>query len=60
MFSITSIGLAELLILIGVTGMVCGALLVGSVVIAVLLLRRRTAYPAQEELHAEVWSGASK
>ena len=54
MFSITSIGLAELLILIGVTGMVCGALLVGSVVIAVLLLRRRTAYPAEEELYSEV------
>jgi hypothetical protein len=49
MFSFSSIGLSELAILSGVTGMVCGALLVGSVVIAVLLLRRRAVYPAEEE-----------
>jgi hypothetical protein len=48
MFSISSIGLSELVILSGVTGMVCGALLVGSVVIAVLTLRRRTTYPPEE------------
>jgi len=49
MFSITSIGPSELAILSGVTGIVCGALLIGSVVIAVLLLRRRAAHPAEEE-----------
>jgi hypothetical protein len=49
MFSVFSIGPSELVILSGVTGMVCGALLVGSVVIAVLLLRRRAAYRVEEE-----------
>ena len=49
MFSISSIGPSELVILSGVTGMVCGALLVGSVVIAVRLLRRRAAYQVEEE-----------
>ncbi|NIV37109.1 MAG: hypothetical protein GWN58_49075 [Anaerolineae bacterium] len=48
MLSIPSIGPAELAILSGVIGMACGALLVGSVVIAVLLLRQRTARPARE------------
>ena len=48
MFSIPSIGPSELAILSGVIGMACGALVVGSVAIAVLLLRRRTARPAEE------------
>ena len=49
MSSISSIGLSELVILSGVIGMACGALLVGSVVIAALVFRRRTAYPVEEE-----------
>jgi len=49
MFPIPGIGLSELVILSGVTGMVCGALLIGSVVIAVLLFRRRAAHPVEEE-----------
>jgi Ni/Fe-hydrogenase subunit HybB-like protein len=49
MSSISSIGLSELVILSGVIGMACGALLVGSIVIAALVFRRRTAYPVEEE-----------
>ena len=49
MFPVSSIGPSELLILSGVIGMVCGALLLGSVVIAVLALRRRAAYRIEEE-----------
>ena len=49
MFSIPSIGPSELAILSGVIGMACGALLIGSVVIAALLLRRRAAYPAEKK-----------
>ena len=47
MFS--SIGPPELAILSGVIGMACGALLVGSVAIAALVLRQRTARPVEEE-----------
>ena len=49
MFPIPSIGLSELVILSGVIGMACGALLIGSVVIAVLVLRQRAAHPVEEE-----------
>ena len=49
MFSIPSIGPSELVILSGVIGMACGALLVGSVVITVHVLRRRAAHPAEEK-----------
>ena len=47
MFS--SIGPSELAILSGVIGMTCGALLVGSVVIAALVLRQRAARPVEDE-----------
>ena len=49
MFSIPSIGPSELAILSGVIGMACGALLIGTVVIAALLLRRRAAHPVEEK-----------
>ena len=48
MFSVSSIRPSELVILSGVIGMACGALLVGAVVIAVIVMRRRAAYPAEE------------
>lgn len=49
MSPILSIGLAELVILTGVTGLACIVPAIGLVVLARILYRRREAHPAEQE-----------
>ena len=49
MSAIPSIGLAELVTLIGVTGLACSVPLIGALVLVVVALRQKGAHPARQE-----------
>ena len=49
MLSIASIGLSEIAILVGVTGLACGLPLVSALVVTAILLRQKDIYPLEQE-----------
>jgi hypothetical protein len=48
-FSIFSIGLTEIATLIGVTSLTCSLPAIGALIVAIIVLRHKEAYPAEQE-----------